>query len=247
MIMKAIVPVMTAMAMLACTLSRAQDEPHWLAARAATADIVMLAQLKRTNYEYQRDFPVGGEAWFQPLISYKPVEGTSGLVIVSEQGLSEHECYFPRRLPWDEGRRYLLFLVRDAESGKVRGHPDGCSIEILVNAEGRYAARWPQPAFGGEHGRGGPQLQQRVETMDFQGPGSVIDASDLLDHQRRNRAERDFMRVDGKNLVPTRGIELGRLRELMQPGLVPADDGDSRSMQNLKQRLREAIDEDQRD
>lgn len=221
----------------------AQPEPHWLAERASTSDLVMLAQLERIDYEYRRDFPVDGRAWFRPLITYKPIDGAPGLVIVTEKGLHENECYFPRMLPWDEGPRYLLFLVRDAETGTVRGHPEGCAIEVLVNSEGRYAARWPQLAFGGEHGRGDEALQSRVETMRFQGPRSAIDASDLLAHQRRDRAERDFMRVEGETLVPTRGIELGRLRELMQPGLVPADGADSRSLENLKQRLREAVED----
>jgi len=196
-----------------------QDDTHWLASRAATSDIVGLAQLDRIDYEYNRDFPVEGEAWLRPLITYRSQAPLKGVIIVREQGLSENECYFPRMAPWDERPRYLLFLVVDSETGTIEGHPDGCAIEILVTASGSYAARWPQPAFGGEHGRGGETLQALVEEMTFQGPMARIDASDMLIHQRRERAARDFMRLEDSTLIPTRGIELTDLRRLMQPGL----------------------------
>jgi len=200
-------------------LSTAQDETHWLAERAAAADIVALGQLDRIDYQYERDFPVAGEAWLRPLITYKSRAPLTGVLVVHEQGLGEHKCYFPRMAPWDERPRYLLFLTGQAENKALRGHPDGCAIEVLVTDDGSYAARWPQPAFGGEHGRGGQVLQSRVEEMTFQGPMARIDASDMLAHQRRARAEREFMRVEGTTLIPTRGIELSQLRRLMQPGL----------------------------
>lgn len=197
----------------------AQDDTHWLADRASTSDIVALTQLDRIDYEYKRDFPVDGDAWLRPLIAYRSQAPLKDVIIVHEQGLSENECYFPRMAPWDERPRYLLFLVTDSESGTIEGHPDGCAIEILVTADGGYAARWPQPAFGGENGRGDENLQAMVEEMTFQGPMARIDASDLLIHQRRERARRDFMRLEDSTLIPTRGIELTDLRRLMQPGL----------------------------
>ncbi len=199
------------------------QSPHWLAERAASSDIVVLAQIERVDYEYERDFPVAGEAWFRPLITYKSSTAASGLLIVQEQGLHQNECYFAQPMPWDERARYLLFLSHDPETDSVRGHPDGCAIEILVRSDNSYAARWPQPGFGGEDGRGDAELQQRVQQMVFQGPRSRIDASEMLDHQRRARAERDFMRIEGTDLVPTRGIDLSALRRLMQPGLVDED------------------------
>ena len=197
----------------------AREDAHWLAERAATSDIVALAQLDRIDYEYNRDFPVEGEAWLRPLITYRSQTPLKGVIIVREQGLSENECYFPRIAPWDERPRYLLFLVIDSETGTIKGHPEGCAIEILVTADGSYAARWPQSAFGGENGRGDETLQAMVEEMTFQGPMARIDASDMLAHQRRERAERDFMRLEDSTLIPTRGIELTDLRRLMQSGL----------------------------
>lgn len=217
----------------------ARDDAHWLAERAATSDIVALAQLDRIDYEYNREFPVDGEAWLRPLITYRSQAPLKGVIIVREQGLSENECYFPRMAPWDERPRYLLFLVVDGETGSIEGHPDGCAIEILVTADARYAARWPQPAFGGDNGRGGETLQSMVEEMTFQGPMARIDASDMLIHQRRERAERDFMRLEDSTLIPTRGIELTDLRRLMQPGL--ETEGVSAAARERLEQLRERM------
>lgn len=213
------------------------QQPHWLAERAAGSDLVVLAQLERVDYEYERDFAVGGEAWFRPLIRYKTSIAPRGLLIVQERGLRENECYFDEPLPWDERARYLLFLNHDPATDSIRGHPDGCAIEVLVRSDNSYAARWPQPAFGGENGRGDAALAPLVQEMEFQGPRSRIDASEMLDHQRRARAEREFMRIEGTDLVPTRGIELSDLRRLMQPGLVDEDAPDARD------RLREMRDQ----
>jgi hypothetical protein len=210
---------------------------HWLAERAASSDLVVLAQLERVDYDYERDFPVGGEAWFRPLIRYKTSIEPRGLLIVQEQGMHANECYFDDPLPWDERPRYLLFLNHDPETDSVRGHPDGCAIEILVRSDNSYAARWPQPAFGNEDGRGDAVLAPLVQQMEFQGPRSRIDASDMLDHQRRARAEREFMRIEGTDLVPTRGIDLSELRRRMQPGLVDEEQSDTRD------RLREMRDQ----
>lgn len=232
----------TAALLLAPLLSVAQDPPHWLAGRAESSDIVVLAQLDRTDYEYNRGFAVDGEAWFRPLITYKSESPLSGLIIVREKGLSENECYFERVEPWDERPRYLLFLVDQGGKGTLRGNPDGCAIEILVDADGSYAARWPQAAFGGEHGRGDEALQALVEEMTFQGPMARIDASDMLAHQRRDRAERDFMRLEDGTLIPTRGIELTELRRLMQPGLETeaASPRERERLQELRERMLES-------
>ncbi|MDT8449963.1 MAG: hypothetical protein RQ847_07280 [Wenzhouxiangellaceae bacterium] len=211
---------------------------HWLAERAETSDLVVIARLERVKYRYRNEFPIEGEAWFRPLITYKSPPRSGGLIIVGEKGLHENECYFPRTNPWDEKPRYLLFLNRDPDTDSVRGHPEGCAIEILVTDRNRYAARWPQPAFGGEHGRGDPALAELAREMDFQGPMSRIDAGDMLAHQRRDRAERDFMRLDGTDLIPTRGIELTELRRLMQPGL-ETDQPDARERKRVEKLRRE--------
>jgi len=214
---------------------------HWLAERAAASDLVLLAQLDQVDYEYRRDFPVGGESWFRPLIGYKSSIRPRGLLIVQEQGLKDNGCYFDQPEPWDERPRYLLFLLHDSESEQLRGHPDGCAIEILVNDANEYVARWPQPAFGGEAGRGDESIQALVEPYRLQGPGSRIDASDMLEHQRRARAERDFLRIEGTDLIPTRGISLTDLRGLMQSGLrePEADNGRQQRLREMRDQMLE--------
>lgn len=224
--------------------ARANGEPveiHPLAQRAATSDVVVLAQLDRTDYEYTRGFPIDGRAWFDTLLSYKAPRVVERF-IVKESGLKDIECYFPEVAEGQEPPRYLLFLVRDPEDG-WRGHPDGCAFEVLVNADNRYVLRWPQAAFGGDGGRGDATIEQMVQAMVFQGPRARIDASDLLVHQRAARAEAEFMRVDGSDLLPTRGIELGDFRRLISPGLVDEEGSLRAREQRRAATLRQALDE----
>ena len=235
--------VSAAALLLAGTAASAQMHP--LAQRAADSDVVVLAQLERTDYEYTRGFPVDGRAWFTTLLAYKAPRVVERF-IVKESGLKDNECYFPEQVSGQEGARYLLFLVRDPEDG-WRGHPDGCSLEVLVTADNRYALRWPQAGFGGEGGRGDEAVQARVEPMDFQGPRSRIDASEMLSHQREARAEAQFMRIDGTDLLPTRGIELGEFRALIRDGLVDEDGALQAREQRRAATLRQALEEADRD
>ncbi|MBY6205250.1 hypothetical protein [Halomonas denitrificans] len=226
--------------MLSLGNASAQDE-HWLADRAATSDVVVLAKLDRTDYEYARGFPVDGRAWFDVLLSYKAPRVVERF-IVKESGLKDVECYFPETASGAENPRYLLFLVTDPDDG-YRGHPEGCAFEVLVGADNGYAIRWPQPALGGENGRGDEALQALVRPMSFQGPRSRIDASDMLAHQRRARAEAQFMRVEGTALLPTRGIPLSDFRRLMRDGLVNEDGAMRAREQRRAATLRQALDE----
>lgn len=232
--------VLAAAALLSLGNAVAQDE-HWLAERAATSDVVVLAKLDRTDYEYARGFPVDGRAWFDVLLSYKAPRVVERF-IVKESGLKDIECYFPETESDVENPRYLLFLVTDPDDG-YRGHPDGCSFEVLVGADNGYAIRWPQPALGGEDGGGDEALQALVQPMTFQGPRSRIDASDMLAHQRRARAEAQFMRVDGTALLPTRGIPLSDFRQLMRDGLISEDGAMRAREQRRAATLRQALDE----
>ncbi len=220
-------------------------QEHPLAQRAAASDVVVLAQLERTDYQYTRGFPVDGRAWFTTLLTYKAPRVIERF-IVKESGLKDNECYFPEQVAGQEGPRYLLFLVRDPEDG-WRGHPDGCALEVLVASDNRYALRWPQPGFGGENGRGDDAVQALVGPMDFQGPRSRIDASEMLAHQREARAEAQFLRVDGTDLMPTRGIELGEFRALISDGLVNEDGALQARERRRAATLRQALDEADRD
>lgn len=221
----------------------AQAQDHWLAERAATSDMVLLAQLERTDYNYLRGLPVEGRAWFRSLLTYKTPR-TMERLIVQESGVKDIECYFPEVEPGTESPRYLLFLVRD-EEGELRGHPEGCALEVLVSSDNRYAIRWPQQALDRENAREDDRLNTLVEELDFQGPGSRINASDMLSHQRRATAERDLMRVDGSELMPTRGIPLTDLRRLMQPGLDVENDASRAREQRRVDALRRVLDDDE--
>lgn len=179
---------------------------------AAESDMVVLAQLERVDYEYRRGFPVDGRAWFRVLIPYK-MPRAMDRIIVHESGLKEIECYFPDEPGAVEQPRYLLFLQRD-EDNRLRGHPEGCYLEILVTGSGRYAVRWPQDTV--EIDAEGEAL---VQELTFQGPLARIDASDDTRTARARRAERDSMRIDGTDLYYTRGILLGDFRRLMGDGL----------------------------
>ncbi len=221
------------------TVALAVENDHWLAQRAAESDIVVLAQLDRINYRYRDHFPVGGNVWLRPLRSWKTDLQGNELLAVHEQGLHDSACYFPQPLPWEERPRYLLFLVQSDDDETVwRGHPKGCALEVLVTDSHRYAVRWPQAGFGAGHGRDDAALQSLARAMTFQGPNSRIDASDLPAHQRRERAESDFMQIDGTHLIPTRGIELADLRRLMHSGLQTEDtEPDRQRLEQLRCRM----------
>lgn len=206
---------------------------HWLAERAAQSDVVVVAQLERTDYEYRRGFPVDGRTWFRVLFDYKTPREMERLIVL-ETGLNPEGCYFPDLPLFDEQPRYLLFLAYD-EEGALRGHVDGCAVELAVNEQGRYAAIWPQTAFRrqilesteADTDANPPGLDSVLESrtvdMEFQGPLSRIDGSQMIAHQRRQMAEEEDLRIEGTDLIRTRGIELSDLRQLMQPGLVNQD------------------------
>ncbi|MEM1081856.1 MAG: hypothetical protein AAGH65_09775 [Pseudomonadota bacterium] len=208
-------------------------DPHWLATRATESDVVVVAQLERTDYEYRRNFPVDGRTWFNVLFDYKTPREAERLIVL-ETGLKPVlGCYFPDIPPQQEQPRYLLFLQYDDERA-LRGHAAGCAIELAVTTEGQYAALWPQFAFE-QFAPGDPEqtpnpgqpeptgldpvLSERTQTMQFQGPSARIDGSQMVNHLRIARAEAEGLRIEGTDLVYTQGIALSDLRELMRPGL----------------------------
>ena len=246
----------------------AQEEPgdentmHWLADRAAESDVVVVAQLERTDYEYRRDFPVDGRTWFRVIFDYKTPREMERLIVLETGLQNDLSCYFPDIPAFEEQPRYLLFLVYD-EEGDLRGHEMGCSIELAVNDEGQYAAIWPQLAMH-KVIMGSPpftpptipetevadpepeafpepdqRLQALVEDMDFTGPSSRIDGSDMLAHERRALAEEQQLIMDGTDLIRTRGIELSALRQLMMPGLMLDQTDRSRRIEAIRQVLNE--------
>jgi hypothetical protein len=185
--------------------------PVSLAELAAAADLVVLAQAKDTDYLRRRDIPVSGSAYLKVLISYKgatPVD----IIEIYEKGLHDQECYFPDPTVFEEGRRYLLFLVRDPEDEtRFRGLPQGCALDVLVNDKNRYALRYPVNGIVLSD-----RLEQLATEMKFSDSYALANDADLLP------AERDSMRSAGDIVAQasgqwlyTRGVSLSHVRGLM--------------------------------
>ena len=125
----------------------AQDErpvpPISLADLGAKAEVIVLAQVKDTDYFYRRGYPVSGSAYLKILIPYK-IDKPMEIIEIHEQGLHENECYFPNPTVFEEGRRYLLFLKRDPDKPeRYRGLAEGCALDVLVERDNHYALRYP--------------------------------------------------------------------------------------------------------
>ena len=132
---------------LAATPMFAQDERPVsaisLADLGAKAEVIVLAQVKDTDYFYRREYPVSGSAYLKILIPYK-IDKPMEIIEVYEKGLHENECYFPNPTVFEEGRRYLLFLRRDADKPeRYRGLAEGCALDVLVESDNHYALRYP--------------------------------------------------------------------------------------------------------
>ncbi|MEE4218822.1 MAG: hypothetical protein V2I48_14495 [Xanthomonadales bacterium] len=205
-------------ALLACcfpaTLLQAGETPAIsLSDLAAKSDLVILAQARDTDYFMRREIPVGGSAYLRVLIPYK-ADPTVDIVQVYEKGLHENECYFPNPTVFEEGRRYLLFLVRDPEEPeRYRGQPEGCALEVLVDSNNRYALRYPVT---------GVRLSDDMAALAR--PMSFSDSYALVRDQELAPAERNAM-LEAGQIEPhgdetwryTMGISLGEARRLIAP------------------------------
>ncbi len=178
---------------------------------ADSSEIIVLAQLDRTNYEMRRGFPVSGKGWARVLIRYKVPRPIDRVRIV-EEGFGDDRCYFPDTPMWQELPRYLLFLNRD-EDGNHIGNRAGCMFEVLVTRDNRYAVRWPQDGLALEEGD-----EALVQTLDFHGPGSTMDVREMTSIRREQMREDYFLEpIEGEDglMRYTRGIPLDDFRDLM--------------------------------
>jgi hypothetical protein len=148
--------------------------PLSLAELARKADFIALAQVRDTDYLRSRDIPVSGSAYLRVLIPYKGDAGAE-LVEVYEKGLHDRECYFPNPDVFEEGRRYLLFLRRDADHPeRYRGLAEGCAVDVLVDRDNRYAVRLPVTGIALSD-----PLEQLARPMAFSDPYAVVDDAAL--------------------------------------------------------------------
>ena len=188
--------------------------PVSLAQLAASADLVVLAQVKDTDYFMRRDIPVSGSAYLKVLIPYK-MDRPADLIEVYEKGLHEHECYFPNPSVFEEGRRYLLFLKQDPDhEERYRGLPQGCALDVLVDSDNRYALRYPVTGIDLSD-----PLGELAREMKFSDPYAIVDDEYLLG------AQREAMLAAGQ-IVPyaspgvkwmyTKGVSLTTVRKLME-------------------------------
>lgn len=179
---------------------------------AARADLVALVQVLDTDYEYARDFPIGGTAFLRVLIPYKVNRPVPDIVEVYDEGLDEYECYFPNPPITEEGRRYLLFARDNPDvEGQFLGLEEGCALTVLVTADNRYALRYPAEGF---------DLADDLDAL--AGPVDYADAHAVLQYEELEVAERERLLEAGlvearedRTYKLTRGIPLGEVRGLL--------------------------------
>ena len=189
-------------------------EPITLTELAARSDLVVLAQVRDTDYRTRRDLPVSGSAYLRPLITYKGA-GDVEIFEVYESGRFEHACYFPNPTVFEEGRRYLLFLVRDAEEPeRYRGHPQGCAITVLVEENNRYALAHPADGILLRD-----DLAALARPMRFADRYALVADDDLLPARREDLLAQKAIEEHGEQAWRyTQGIPLPEARQLIAPG-----------------------------
>jgi len=193
------------------TGARHETAPVSLSQLAEKADLVAVAQVKDTDYVYTRSFPSEGSAYLKILITYKLNRPAGEIIEVYEKGLHPNECYFKNPTVFEEGRRYLVFFRLDPEDPEAyRGLEQGCSLEILVTEDNRYALKYPVEGIDLAD-----KLDELAVNYDFR------DNYALLSEQSLAPDKRDDLLVSGL-IIPyqgqfkyTHGVDLTTIRKLM--------------------------------
>ena len=208
----------TLTALLACCfpaalLSAGEIPAISLSDLAAKSDLVAVAQARDTDYFMRREIPVSGSAYLRVLIPYK-ADPSVDIVEIYDKGLHENECYFPNPTVFEEGRRYLLFLVRDPEDPeRYRGHPEGCALEVLVDSENRYALRYPVNGI-----RLSDDMAALATPLSFSDSYALVRDEDLSPAERNAMLEAGQIEPHGEGTWRyTMGISLGAARRLIAP------------------------------
>jgi len=188
----------------------ATDAAISLAKLASEADVVVLAQARDTDYVFRRGFPVEGSAFLRVLVAYK-TEQPLDIVEVYEQGLNEHECYFPKPTVFEEGRRYLLFLKKDKDKPeRFLGLKFGCALDVLVDRDNHYVLRLP--VTGIQLSDPLSRLEKRFEFADAY---AVEDDQSLPPHRRDELLAAGYLKPEDDHFVYARGGPLSEVRKLM--------------------------------
>ncbi|HLF29541.1 MAG TPA: hypothetical protein VI566_00785 [Xanthomonadales bacterium] len=184
-----------------------------LAELATLAGVIVLAQVRDTDYVYRREFPVAGSAFLRVLIPYKASQPMD-IIEVYEAGLHAHECYFPTPTVFEEGRRYLLFLQEDAEKpGRYRGLPQGCALDILVAQDNSYVLRLPVTGIELTD-----SLDAYRQSFEFSDSYAVETDESLNPQQREALMAGAWIMPRGMEYLYTSGVSLSVVRQLMRTG-----------------------------
>lgn len=183
---------------------------------AAESDLVALAQVVITEYEYTRGFPSKGLATLRILIPYKSPAAFDHIQVF-EEGLKDRECYFPEITAWQEGQRFLVFM-QHLEAEQFKGHPRACALSILVTDNNEYALRMPQDTI--TLSSDGESLVQEFVYAD---PAARIDTTELTGISIEKMQQELKVRRLGDDLVYTQGISLTDVRRLIGPEALATD------------------------
>jgi hypothetical protein len=222
-------PLFRALALIAALLSAApvnaqqlypweEDElevelvPKSLETLAGEADLVALVQVLDTDYEYAREFPVGGTAFLRILIPYKLDRPRPDIIEVYDEGLREGACYFPNPEVTEEGARYLLFVRNNPDvKGQYLGLETGCSLTALVTKDNRYALRYPAEGL-----LLSDDLSSLARPMNFADSHAIIDYEDLSVDERLDLLERGLLtELEDRTYRVNQGIPLSEIRPLL--------------------------------
>jgi len=186
--------------------------PPSLAEIADTADFIGLVQVLDTDYQYQREFPVGGTAFLRVLIPYKVTRPVPDIIGVYEEGLHPNECYFADTPPTEEGRRFVLLARENPEvAGQFLGLEQGCALTVLVTSDNGYALRFPLDGL-----EVSDQLDDLATAIDFSDPHAVIDYENLDVDQRKTLLNDGYLEErDDRTYKVTHGVSLSDFRGLI--------------------------------
>jgi len=176
---------------------------------AASSDLVAIARVSYTNYEYRRGFPVDGYADLDILIPYKS-DAHIDQIRVRESGLHSNECYFPATFPSQEGARFLVFLSMHTD-GDYRGNPMTCKLGVLVTAGHAYAIRYP---LDGKV-RLTNEQQDWIEDLEFNDPNAFAGTAEMTPGRKAALAEQIEGIVTEFGVKYTKGLPIIRFSQLI--------------------------------
>lgn len=177
------------------------------------AEMVAIAQLNHTRYEYLRGFPNKGVAWMRPLTTYKGNRELEQFTVYDE-GIKGEHCYFPDTDLWQEGNRFLVFLKHEAFI-RYRGLNPVCYLPVSVSSDNQYVLRLPidnvqMPA----------ELLALAQNYHFTDSGSRIDSSELFSEEKARLIRERQMKDEREALVYTRGIPISAVRAYIKKSVL---------------------------